>query len=469
MSERHRSPLVNLMLCLLFLVAGGAGFAGLASLREDPPRREVEEKVLNVEVYEVQPADLLEIVSGFGTVVAEREVTYSALVAGEVDSVSQRLKVGENVSGPEFIPNDPVTVTPSHQEQGDVLLAIDPEVYHEQLTQADSAIAEVQAELQTLAQEEKNSSRLLATATRNLNTAKADHERMLKLAQDGTVTENQLSFSELELRRYERVFIEQDNLQSLFPARRHQLTKRQERLTVEKKLAAINVRRTEVRPPFSGVLTEVMVEKGQYVQPGTPLFRLTRIEKVEIAVPLHATDFAKIAELVLAGEQPRVELAENEVAKARWTGRVVRISAEADTTTRTMDVFVEVDNRENTVPLLPGTFVQARMRGPVLRNTVVVPRGAVSGGEVESGLVYLARDGCAVGVPVKLSRRLEGQAFISDGLVAGDRVVLTNLDVIGDGSKIETQAVRTVEQELDRERSLSLIPRVSVKPAAVQD
>ena len=439
MSEKTTSLSLNLIYCLLALLLGGGGFAGLASLREEPAKRDVETKIFNVEVYEVQRVNLQEIVKGFGSVVAEREVVYSAQVAGEVVAVSRRLKVGEAVSGPEFFPNDPVLETGSSQTKGEVLLAIDPEVYHERLTQADHTVEEALAELQTQKQQEQNNTRLLQTATRNFNTAK-----------------NQLTLSQLEERRYEQAFIEVDNQHSLFPAQRQQIQKRLDRLQTEKKLASIDVRRTEVRAPFSGVLTEVHVEKGQYVQPGTPLYRVTQIDAVEIAVPLHPLDFAKLAELVLAGEQPEVELAENEVASSRWTGRVVRISPEADTSTRTIDVFVEVENKDVAVPLLPGSFVQARIEGPILNDVMVIPRAAIIGNASGTTRVFVERDGKAVEVPVEVSRRLEAQAFISSGLTPGDRVVMTNLDAVSNGSHIAVQSTTTPAESLSDGQTLLL-------------
>jgi len=457
MTERHRSLLWNLLFCVLALVLGGAAFAGLASLRQTPEKRDIPEKTFNVEVFRVETADLREIVIGFGTAVAEHEVEYAAQVAGEVTSVSPRLEVGEAVSGPAFEQRSE-TLPQSRQLPGDLLLTIDPQVYHERLSQTDAAFEEAQAELRTLAQEETNAKRVLDKAQRDFDTSKAEHERLEKLFADGSVTQNQLSLSELELRRYERVLVESQNAQELFPLKRDQLQKRLLRLEADRKLASIDVARTEVRPPFSGLLSEVMVEKGQYVQPGAPLFRLTQVDRVEIAVPLHPLDFAKIAELVLAGEQPRVTLSENEISGDRWEGRVVRISPEADAGTRTIDVFVEVDNSGNPTPLLPGMFVQARIEGPLLEDMIAIPREAVlSSGD--AARIFIAKDGQATPLAIEVSRRLEGMAFVTADLKPGQQVILTNLDVLRDGSKVEVQTERTVEEELSDEQTLRLKPR----------
>lgn len=454
MPERHRSILWNLLFCLLALIAGGGAFAGLASLKQQPEVREIPEKVLNVEVFRVEPADLQEIVIGFGTAVAEHEVEYAAQIAGEVTSVSPRLEVGEPVRGPSFEAQS-TTVQQSRPVEGDLLLTIDPQVYHERLSQADAAIAEVESELKTLDQEEVNAERVLEKAQRDFQTSAAEHERLLKLFRAGTVTENEVSLSELELRRYERALIETRNAHDLFPLKRDQLRKRLLRLETDRKLAQIDVARTEVRPPFSGTISQVMVEKGQYVQPGTLLFRLTQTDRVEIAVPLHPLDFARVAKLVLQGRQPRVLLAENEISPDRWEGRVVRIAPEADPGTRTIDVFIEVDNTGISTPLLPGMFVQVRIEGPVIPAATVIPREAVL--EVGSASnVFVVKEQRAESVAVQISRRLEGMAFVTSGLAPGDQVILTNLDVLRAGSRIDVQSERRIAEEILDEQTLRI-------------
>ena len=164
---------------------------------------------------------------------------------------------------------------------------------------------------------------------------------------------------------------------------------------------------------------------------------------------------------MLAGEQPQDELAENEVASSRWTGRVVRISPEADTATRTIDVFVEVANKvagqQVAVPLLPGSFVQARIKGPVVNDVIVVPRSSILGNTPGSTRVFVERNGKAVEVPVEVSRRLEAQAFISSGLSPGDRVVMTNLDALANGSQIAVQATATPAESLRDGQTLILL------------
>lgn len=444
-------------LCVVILFGGGGAFKLLESLKQPPQTRPEVERTLNVEVFSIEPAALREIVVGFGTVTAEQEVTYSAQVAGEIVSVSPRLKPGESVAGPGIPASGDGVLSETRRITGDPLLTIDPRTYEEQLVQADNAISEADAELATLAVEDANNQGLLAKVDRDYNEAKAEHARMIQLAADESITKSQLSQSLLELQRYEESLIRSRNERDLFPARRKQLQTKLARLQTQRTLAAIQVRRTEVAPPFSGVLSDVYVEKGQYVQPGTPLFHITRLDVVEIEIPLHARDFARIARLLVMGGSPRVQLAENETANAEWEGRVVRAAPRADPQTRTISVFVEVNNHEYALPLRPGTFVQARIEGPELAESVVVPREAIVGSAPGRGRVFLAEDGRAAERLVTISRQLEGLAFISSGLVEGDELILTNLDVLRADARIDVQTRTQLDDELAGEQLLQRI------------
>jgi len=451
---RYRSILMNLVLCITALGAGMGAFGALSAMRQEAPKGDPIIKTFNVQVFEVSTSDVQEIIRGFGSVQALHEVEYSAQIAGEVTSVSQRLKVGEAVEGPAFSTGAADPGRRSQQTPGELLLTIDPEVYQERLQQADDSIAEAQSELRRLAQEEQNIQRILSKSERDYTLSRDEHARMQKLFRDGSITESQLAESQLDLQRYEESQLRLQNDLALIPARRDQIQTRQSRLQTDRKLAAIDLERTEVRPPFSGVLSEVHVEKGQYVQPGAKLFRVTQVDRVEIPVPLHPADHARVAALVTAGEQPAVELAENEIAESQWRGAVVRIAPVADRQTRTVNVFVEVRNVPGQPPLLPGTFVQTRINGPVMRQVLAVPREAVLGGNPRHGRVLVEQDGIAQEIPVTISRRMEGMALIESGLAPGHRVILTNLDILTTGSRVAVQSVRTLTEVLDDEVSL---------------
>jgi hypothetical protein len=99
--------------------------------------------------------------------------------------------------------------------------------------------------------------------------------------------------------------------------------------------------------------------------------------------------------------------------------------------------------------MLPGTFVFARIEGPVYKRNecFAIPRDAIF-----QGGVFVAEGGIAKARKIEIAETLQSFALVTSGLEHDDQIVLTNLDVLRDGDKIESgNSVRTLKTELERE------------------
>lgn len=456
MASRGLKTLLSVVLCAALVGSGYGVFLVLASMKQPPASREVPLPVANVDVFDVERSDLQEILSSFGTAKADREVLLTAQVAGEIVEVHPRLEVGQPVQAPD------VRVGAEGQSQrspGDLLLRIDPKMYQERVTQAERRLAEDGAELARLLKEKDNNAIVLKQAEADVAAYRNEFDRVKTLHVKGVASDSDLTKSRLELQRYETALVKARNDQGLFPLQEEQLKRRTETHQSDIAIARLDLEHTEVRPPFDGVLSEVLVEQGQYVKAGEALVRLTDVSQIEIPVPVTLTDYAKIEPKLRAGQQPAVELAENETDPPRWNGYVVRAAPKADELTRTINVYVHVDNDRQAVPLLPGTFVHARIVGPVLQDVVTVPRDAIAHGKL-----FVARH--RAGAPATVEQRsvsvkrtlrtlaiLDGGTEPGTGVAAGDSVILTNLDLIHAGARIHIESHRTLADELQQQRT----------------
>lgn len=422
-SKPHKSSVLFRIVSFLgtagAILLGVVGFAALASLRPEPKQLPPTEKHFNVDVFVVRENCLRETLSGFGTVLPDREVTLSAQVAGEV--VDQNLEVGYFVTADK------------------PLLEIDPRIYQQRHAQAKRQLEEGESELRRLKQEQANAARLLKTIKSNLEIAAEQHNRRKRLEGRDIVTPDEMSRSLLELRQYEENQIRQENEIALYPLKIDQVEKRQATNQTALEMAQLDLDHTKVQPPFSGVVSEVFVETGDYVRMGDPLVRITNNSSVEIPVPLKLTDYAKLLPLLKKGQSPEVKLATDVTRPAEWTGRLTRTAPKADQNNRTIEVYVEVENDKQTTPLLPGTFVHARIEGPVLERVFAIPRDAIINDHV-----LLARpdeDSPVVQQPIEPSDTLQNLAILKTGLKDGDRLILTNLDVLyRDPAEIHSQS-----------------------------
>ena len=484
--------ILSVVLCLTFVGVGIGGFIVLAGMKPQPPRREKTQKVYSISTFQVEQADLEEIITAFGTTRPNREVTIDAQVAGEIvaigghqqetgqqNSLEQGLKVGRVVQGPDPVADaDDQSLDPRAAKPfaGDLLLQIDDATYAKRVAQAQNRLQEDAADLQRLEQEQANNEILLNKVKKDYAIYQKQFNRIKKLFDRKIATDSELATAELELARYEDATIKHKNEQTLFPIRIDLLKRKKQTHQTDLELAQLDVARTNVRPPFSGVVSEVMVELGKYVNVGEPLFRLTDTSEIEIPLPLTLYDYAKIERKLRAGEMPRVELSENETTPKRWVGYVVRRAPEAEVTTRTVDVFVHVKNKgvENInqdIKLLPSVFVHARIEGPVITEAIVVPRDVIRNGKLfvitdlkkvtpavdNTGAKHGSSapadifEGVVEERKVTVARSLRNLAIISDGLKPGDQVAMTNLDVIHTGAKVRIESHFSLDNALEEQ------------------
>ena len=201
MPQRHTNLLFHAGLCVGVLAAGGGIFAGLASLKETPPTKVPASPIFNVTVFDVETADLREILIGFGTVVAEHEVEFSAQVEGEVIEVSPLFKTGIRVNA-----------TPrSGSQPADPLLIINPEPYIEHLTLQEITLAEASAQQTLLSRKKENNRLLIARATSDEQAAKAEFDRATESFSKGVATKSELNSAGLEYSRYQNVLLGHQN------------------------------------------------------------------------------------------------------------------------------------------------------------------------------------------------------------------------------------------------------------------
>ena len=444
--ERFRARLIVSVLLIVFsLVVGGGVFQFLALKRPAIEPRPVNEKTYNVGVFRAEVCTLQEILSGFGTARADREVVISAPVTGEVVEINPQLKVGTSLVAPSMGTTEDGKSKP---QEGDLLIRIDPRAYQERVTQAKSRLEEVNADINSLRQQIVNNERLLKKSEQDYKNFESEYERIKRSNEKKVASDSEVTRALLELNRYQDNVLRYQSEAKLLPLQITSAEQKQKTLENDLEIARLNLTKTQLHVPFDGRISEVMVELGQFLAVGSGIARLTDSSLVEIPIPLAISDFSKIENAVLSGQQPLVQIAENESAEPKWDGRVVRASPEADERTRTVQVFVQVDNRDTESPLLPGTFVNARIVGPVLKGVYAVPRDAIL-----NKALFVVRDGRAVKLNPKVQRVIRSLAIVEADLQPNDQVILTNLDIIFDGAKIEIQKERTIDEELATTRA----------------
>ncbi|MGB4709735.1 MAG: efflux RND transporter periplasmic adaptor subunit [Fuerstiella sp.] len=451
--EPQSSPVRRLIISEILIVAVLAlsvvVFKGLYAQKPEVQEKNIEAVRLNVDVFVSESLDVQELLTGFGTARADRDVVIAAQVSGEIVDINPQLKVGQQVLSGQLVT---AADGPSVHRNADLLLKIDSRDLQQKADQAGNSIEESLADTSRLKVQQKNLERQLQKSKSILATLEEEYERIRDAESKRVATRSDLNRALLDVQRYEESVIQLENQVASIPLQIQAAEQRLNSSRAEKSRAENDLGRTEVYPPFDGVLSEVFVEKGRYVRAGEQLARLTDVSKVEIPVSLGFDDFLQLQNILSEGTKPKVSISENETAAPRWTGFMVRAAPEADSLSRTVQVYVEVENEVGQTPLLPGAFVYSRIDGSVFNDVTLVPREAIT-----DGCVYVVDEQNIVRKRnVTTGRRFQSLIIVESGLSSGERVVLTNLDIVKDGEEVVVQTTVGPKDEIAALRSPSL-------------
>jgi multidrug efflux system membrane fusion protein len=116
------------------------------------------------------------------------------------------------------------------------------------------------------------------------------------------------------------------------------------------------------------------------------------------------------------------------------TGRLVTLDNQIDTTTGTVKLRAEFDNRDES--LFPNQFVNTRLLVDTLKDATVIPTAAIQRG-APGTFVYVVKDDNTVTVhPVKLGPVDGERVAVLSGVEVGEKVVVDGADKLREGAAV---------------------------------
>ena len=187
-----------------------------------------------------------------------------------------------------------------------------------------------------------------------------------------------------------------------------------------------------VGAPFAGLVARRLVNVGEFVQPGTPLFEVVSLDPIEVSFHLSEVDSGRVA----LGQQVDVRVAPHpdEVFRAQ----VKFVSPTIDTSTRTLLVKAEVPNPDGR--LRPGLFASADLGVAVRRAVPMVPEEAILQ-RSDGSVLFLLRDRERVERRVvQTGAEQRGMVEVLEGVVPGELVVQRGHSGLIDGAQVKLRS-----------------------------
>ncbi len=190
--------------------------------------------------------------------------------------------------------------------------------------------------------------------------------------------------------------------------------------------------RHQLHAPFAGVVSAKLTELGEWVDPGQPVLELVATEELRL-------DF-RVAEDFLQYIEPDTLVTFSLSADPGTisTGRVDTVVPVTDPGARTFLLRVHAVKPDSR--MIPGMSARAELKLDTGRRGLAVPRDAIlkfPDGRVVVWVVDTADGGPVVAArSVRVGLAFDGLVEVSEGLAAGDRVVVRGNEGLQDGQPV---------------------------------
>ncbi|MCV6595673.1 MAG: efflux RND transporter periplasmic adaptor subunit [Mangrovicoccus sp.] len=191
--------------------------------------------------------------------------------------------------------------------------------------------------------------------------------------------------------------------------------------------------RATIRAPFGGVVLELGVDPGEFIQLGAQVALLLDLDQIEVEAAVPAQYVAN-----LSPGQPVTGLSDSGAKIALNVRAILPVEASA---TRTRPVRFDADLRQSGAPVAVGQSLTVNVPVTKARAVLLVPKDAVTQSR-GAWTVYVHRDGKAVPQAVQIGASFGAGFEVLDGLAPGDEVVIRGNERLRPMQEIAPRPVR---------------------------
>ena len=183
-----------------------------------------------------------------------------------------------------------------------------------------------------------------------------------------------------------------------------------------------------IKSPIKGIITKKQVEKGEFVNIGSPIVTIIDISKLKIKLNVSETN------VYLINLNDMVTVATDVYPGVTFVGKISYISAQGDDS-HNYPVEIEIANNGR-YPLKSGTFANVMINLPVFGDELCIPSEALLGSTTDAE-VYVAEKNKAVLRKIVIGKGNDKYVKIISGLKEGEKVIVNGKINLSDNKAIK--------------------------------
>ena len=318
-----------------------------------------------VEVDEATRVNTSRTVTYSGVTRSEKRASIGFTLPGRL--ISRPVEVGENV------------------KKGQVLARLDAREFRNAVNMAEASVNELSARVRQ--------------AERQLN-------RFVQLSEVGAASSEELELSETAL----------ETLQAALDSAKVRLNE-----------ACRIVEESIIAAPFSGTVTGVMAEPGEWTGPGTPVISLAGDGDIELKVEVPENTAINLI------KDQDVKVILPNAGNRQVNGRIKSIARAASGPGRLFPVIINLGSEEN---IFSGMTAELAI-DIEMENSISVPLASILNPGSSRPYIFSIENGSAKKIPVNLGAFNGDRVIVMGDVSIGDRVVVAGHTMLADGDHVE--------------------------------
>ncbi|PIE45834.1 MAG: efflux transporter periplasmic adaptor subunit [Gammaproteobacteria bacterium] len=202
--------------------------------------------------------------------------------------------------------------------------------------------------------------------------------------------------------------------------------------------ARLNIEYAKVTAPIDGYIGQADVTEGALVSAGsaTQMAQIQQIDPLYINIKQPATQIIKIKQMLIKGGVSikdvekmgiGVKVFFDDGTAYAHQGKLLFANVSSDPTTGEASLRAKLPNPDHL--LMPGLYVRVEIPQAKIDNAVLLPQQAVTRGKTDTVFV-LNDDNTYTPRPIKVVQSQNNQWLVSDGLKAGERVIVDGMQTV---------------------------------------
>jgi len=396
--------IVIAVLAFLIFFRGKADESKEASAQDTAEEaRKVKETPLPVKVVEARKGDLIIKLKSPGEAVTNMKINMKAEVAGVIKS----LNVEES----------------KHVKKGELLVELDDEKYRLDLEQEEAQRLKVLSELLVEKRFAEPGETRSGSDREKIQKAKDDYEEARRRFRSGLTSRAEFEKANTE---HELSLIESGEKKEEILAATKGLTQAEIRV----KAAQMNLEKTKIKAPFSGIIHDIKVSPQEHVTSGRELFTLVNIDRIRVHAKVLESEIGKMK----VGRE--VDLKFSAYPGKIFKGEVKAISPVINPQDKTCNVVIDVANPKEEIK--PGMHVEVEIAAEIHKDKLLIPQDAVL---VRSGrkLAFVIEEGLAKWRYIDVGLENEDYAEVLDGVKEGESVIIEGHFTLAHDARVRIQ------------------------------